>query len=268
MKDFEVQIAFGLSDRDKGLYDKYGVPAVEFANDGEYLPAIKLMDKVLSQSPNAEFALVLKANYLSNHIGDTLSFGESRGDVEATEEKTRKAKDNYTECIVLLTKAIKINPKNKGAKDLKKHIQSTSLKAIEDLLKTISKTKKDVAKRGNKGLEVNLICPYCEAQNIHEIKKSLEEYECPKCHKVFRSFVGEVRGVRGLGGYVAHEVVIRLKKIEGGEDIISYFSSYQGIELRSGDMIAIEYKKGLFGGYGNKPHLITNFSIGRSFSKI
>jgi hypothetical protein len=214
----------------------------------------------------------LKANYLSNHIGNTLSFGESRGNLEATEEKTRKAKENYKECIVLLTKAIKINPKNKGAKDLKKHIQSTSLKAIEELLKTISKTKKEVAKGGNKGgnkgLEVNLICPYCEVQNIYEIKKSLEEYECPKCHKVFRSFVGEVRGARGLGGYVAHEVVIRLKKIEGGEDIISYLSSYQGTELRSGDMIAIEYKKGLFGGYGNKPHLITNFSIGRSFSKI
>jgi len=120
----------------------------------------------------------------------------------------------------------------------------------------------------SKGTEFNLVCPYCDSQSKYKVFKTDEEYNCPNCKKTFRSVIGIARGARGLGGYVAHQVVIRLQKIEGGEDTITYYSSYQGVEIRANDVIAATYKRGLLGGWGNKPKLIQNFSIGQYFNHL
>ena len=97
--------------------------------------------------------------------------------------------------------------------------------------------------------KISLVCPYCENIDVQiEPKKTESEYTCPKCNKIFLGIVGTVRGARGLGGYVAHQVVIRIKNIEGGESTISYYSSYTGLEVRSGDLIAAVYKKGWLSG--------------------
>jgi predicted RNA-binding Zn-ribbon protein involved in translation (DUF1610 family) len=117
--------------------------------------------------------------------------------------------------------------------------------------------------------DVSLVCPYCENTNVDvEPKKTKCEYTCPKCNKTFLAVIGIARAARGLGGYVAQGVVIRIENIEGGESAISYFSTHEGLDVRSGDLIAAVYGKGLFGGYGNKPSLIQNFNLGTYAKKL
>jgi len=112
--------------------------------------------------------------------------------------------------------------------------------------------------------KISLFCPYCENTNVQvQPQKTRDEYICPSCNKTFLAIIGTVRGARGLGGYVAHQAVIRIKNIEGGESAISYRSTYQGLEVRSGDLISAIYKKGwLSSGYRDKPAIIQNFNLG------
>jgi len=106
-----------------------------------------------------------------------------------------------------------------------------------------------------------IVCPYCKNNNVLiGVKKTHDEYECPSCNRLFLSIIGKVRAVRGLGGQTSHTVTIRLKNMEGGESVINYFSDWQGIEMRAGDVIAITYKKGILGNYGPKPSYILNYS--------
>jgi len=148
------------------------------------------------------------------------------------------------------------------SKFIGKDLEFNYVKDNDEEIKGISENKL------SKGTEFNLVCPYCDSQSKYKVFKTDEEYDCPHCKKTFRSVIGIARGARGLGGYVAHQVVIRLQKIEGGEDTITYYSSYQGVEIRANDVIAATYKKGLFGGWGNKPKLIQNFSIGQYFNRL
>ena len=50
---FESKFTFSISAEDKNLYDKYGDPARELAKEGNCLSAIKLIDEILAESPNA-----------------------------------------------------------------------------------------------------------------------------------------------------------------------------------------------------------------------
>lgn len=265
----QFKLTFNLEDKDSELYRKYGEKAVELGSQGNYDEAIKLLDKVLAKKQKTEFALLLKANYYFNKVNEELELNEpvTPEEIPSVKKQASKIKKELGECLSLVEKVLKINPKNEGAKQIKEFIEKNSMKEVENLLKTIDKTKDNLNKKDDK-LNVNLLCPYCNSQNNQEVMKTEGEYVCPKCGKTFKSIVGIVRGARGLGGYVAHQVVIRIEKIEGGEDTISYYSSYQGVEARAKDFIAATYKKGLFGGYGVKPKLIQNFSIGQSFSKL
>ena len=102
-----------------------------------------------------------------------------------------------------------------------------------------------------------------------KVKKTEDRYYCTQCKKTFLAIIGEVRGARGLGGYVAHTVTIRLKNIEGGESVVNYYSGYQGNEFRSGDSIGVVYKKGgLSSSYGSKPTYIINWTTGLYSDKL
>ena len=39
-------MSFSISDKDKKLYDKYGIPAIELTNEGEFLAAAKLIERM------------------------------------------------------------------------------------------------------------------------------------------------------------------------------------------------------------------------------
>ncbi|RLG09259.1 hypothetical protein DRN73_10195 [Candidatus Pacearchaeota archaeon] len=264
----QFKLTFNLEDKDSELYHKYGEKAVELGSQGNYDEAIKLLDKVLAKKQKTEFALLMKANYYFNKVNEELELNEptTPEEIPLVKKQASKIKKDLNECLNLVEKVLKINPKNEGAKQIKKFIKDNSMKEVENLLKTIDKTKNNT-NNSNK-LKVNLLCPYCNSQNTQEVIKTEGEYNCPKCNRTFKSIVGIVRGARGLGGYVAHQVVIRIEKIEGGGDTISYPSSYQGVEARAKDLIAVTYKKGLFGGYGIKPKILQNFSIGQYFSKL
>ena len=71
---FEAKVSFSLNDKDKILYKKFGASAMELADKGELLSAIKIIDDILKENPNAEFALILKANYLVNYVNKNLHF--------------------------------------------------------------------------------------------------------------------------------------------------------------------------------------------------
>ncbi len=127
-ENFKVEFIFDLNDEDKKLYDKYAIPASEFASDGDFLSAIKLIDKILDINPNVEFALLFKANYLSNYTNLEINYPELNSDnIDEIIELATGYKNNYQECIKLIDKALKLNPKNKNAKLLKGHIKKTVL---------------------------------------------------------------------------------------------------------------------------------------------
>ncbi len=130
-------------------------------------------------------------------------------------------------------------------------------------------TQLEIEKRSEK---ISLVCPYCENPEVQvQPKKTEEEYNCPECNKEFLAIIGIVRGARGLGGYVAHQVVIRIKNIEGGESTISYYPRYQGLDIRSGDLISAIYKMEsgwLSSGYSDKPALMQNFNLGTYTTKL
>ncbi len=268
--EFQAKMSFSISDEDKKLYDKYGIPAIELANDGEFLAAVKLIDKILKQNPKCEFALLLKANYLFNHVNHNLEFDEiSPESIDKIRKQAEGFKEQLEECINLINKALKINPKNKDAKGLKDFIEKNSLKEVNNLIKSAKDTKQRLSKSSS-GMDAKVICPYCKKEDVMiKVKKTNDEYNCPNCNKTFLAIIGEVRGARGLGGYVAHTVTIRLRNIEGGESVINYYSGYQGNEFRSGDMIGAIYKKGwLSGGYGSKPAYIINWTTGLYSDKL
>lgn len=268
--EFQAKISFSISDKDKKLYDKYGVPAIELANDGEFLAAVKLIDKILKQNPKCEFALLLKANYLFNHVNNNIKFDEIGPDnIDKIIKQAEDFKKQLEECVKLIDKALKINPKNKDAKGLKEFIEKNSLKEVKNLIKSTKDIKQELTKPAS-GIDAKIICPYCKKDDVMiKVKKTKDEYTCPKCNKTFLAIIGEVRGARGLGGYVAHTVTIRIRNIEGGESIINYYSTYQGNEFRSGDLIGAVYKKGwLSGSYGSKPAYIINWTIGIYSDKL
>ena len=121
----------------------------------------------------------------------------------------------------------------------------------------------------NRPKRICLVCPYCGKEVEAKPKKTNDEYTCPNCDKVFLSVVGTVRGVKEVGGYAPVKVIIRIENVEGGESTITYFSSRSGLELRSGDLVSANYKKGLLGGgYGNKPSSIQNFTLGEYYREI
>ncbi len=270
-KKFTAEMSFKLNEEDSKLYHKYGVPAIELANDGEYLAAVKLIEKVLTENPKSEFALLLKANYLFNHINDHLDFEDATPDNLAIIKKQAQGfKAKLDECIELIEKALKINPSNKEAKQLKEFIEGQPLKTVNDFLKTIDETKAKVSTSHEHGTDARLICPYCKFEDLMvKVKKTEDEYSCTKCKKFFWAIIGEVRGARGLGGYVAHTVTIRLRNIDGGESVVNYYSGYQGNEFRSGDSIGVVYKKGwLSSSYGSKPTYIINWTTGLYSDKL
>ncbi len=134
------------------------------------------------------------------------------------------------------------------------------------MLKQARKAKKSISKK----LTVKLICPYCKYDElINEVDKSEDEYTCEKCNKKFLAVIGQVRAARGLGGHVAPTVTIRLNNVEGGERSINYFSTHQGNDFRSGDLIGIIYKKGwLTGSYRTKQYYILNWTTGVYSDKL
>lgn len=262
--EFQAKMSFKVSDKDKKLYDKYGVPAIELANEGEFLAAVKLLDRILKENPKCEFALLLKANYLFNHVNQNLVFDEvNPNNIDKIKQQAEGFKKQLEECINLIDNALKINPKNKDAKGLEEFIENNSLKEVTNLIKSAKDTKQRIGKSAS-GIDVKVNCPYCRKEGVMiKVKRTHDEYNCPSCNKTFLAIIGEVRGARGLGGYVAHTVTIRLRNIEGGESVINYYSTYQGNEFRSSDMIGAIYKKGwLSGGYGSKPTYIINWTTG------
>ena len=263
-KKFTTEMSFKLHEEDSKLYHKYGVPAIELANKGDFLEAVKLIDKVLKENSKCEFALLLKANYLFNHVNHTLKFDEiSPESTDKIRKQAEGIKEQLEECVNLIEKAIKINPKNKEAKGLKDFIEKNSLKAVNNLIKSAKDNKQKLIKSAS-GMDAKVICPYCKNDDVMiKVKKTEDEYNCPKCNKTFLAVIGEVRGARGLGGYVSHPVTIRLRNIEGGESLINYHSSYSGNDFRSGDLICAVYKKNwLSSSYGSKPTYIINWTTG------
>ena len=136
---FLGRIPFKLKEKDKKLYDEYGKDAIEFAKRGQLLNAINLFDKILEEDPDVEFALVLKANNLFNHISLNLNFDDIGSvDVKVIKNRAENAKQQLQECINLIERALKINPINKEVEELKKFISGTPLKGIEEILKNIN----------------------------------------------------------------------------------------------------------------------------------
>ena len=266
VKKFTAKMSFKLKKEDSKLYHKYGVPAIELANDGEYLAAIKLLDKVLKENLNSEFALLLKANYLFNYFNENQDFeAATPTNLVKIKKQALELKIKLEECINLIDKVLKLNPKNKEAKEFRTFVSGEPLKSINSLLKKVNETEDSISKFHRiEGTDAKLICPYCKFVNLMvKVKKTEDEYNCSKCNKTFLAIIGEVRAARGLGGYVAHTVTIRLKNIEGGESVVNYYSTYQGNEFRSGDIIGVVYKKGwLSNSYGSKPTYIMNWNTG------
>ena len=138
---FESKFTFSISAEDKKLYDNYGDPAKELAKEGNFLSAIKLIDEILTESPNAGFALILKANYLFNHINKNLKFDRiTQNNIGSIKKQALNFKNQFKECINLIDKALKINPENKEAKEFKNFIENP-LKEIDDFIKLIETTK-------------------------------------------------------------------------------------------------------------------------------
>jgi len=272
--EFQAKMSFSISDKDKKLYDKYGIPAIELANDGEFLAAVKLIDKILKQNPKCEFALLLKANYLFNHVNQNLQLDEvSPENIKKIHKQTKDFKKQLEECIKLIDKALKINSKNKDAKGLKDFIEKNSLKEVNNLIKTIASTTKSIKAQNREGpISAKLTCPYCGLENFDiSVKKTEDVYTCPKCKKSIKAIVGIVRAREGrfrTWGYGQTPYTIRLKTLEGQEKAIFFTSDYK-FEVRSGDQIALLYKKGwLSSNYSDKPCGIINWTIGVYFDKI
>lgn len=253
MSDQKFRIKFNLDSEDKELYHKYGIRAIELANDEEYVAAIKLLDKVLKQKQNVEFALVLKANYISNYVDTEIgSIDFSPEDSYCDDTLTKKLKsltEKLKDALYLINKAIQINPSNKESMKLMSLIEKT-IKKYGLFSKQVGKTKNQIINNNNsKSLQFTIICPYCQLNNefTHtfnaKITQTRNEFICDTYQKSFVIFIGEVRAVRGLGGRFTHLVTIRLKNIEDGESVINYDSRYQGNEFRSRDIIAIGYKQ-------------------------
>src|SRR3989344_4426975 len=116
---FKTAMKFSLKEEDSNLYHKYGIPAIELASDGEYLAAIKLLDKILKTNPQVEFALLLKANYMFNYVNKNIemptAIPENIKEIKSIGTQLQK---ELGKCINLIDQALKLNPKNKSAMDL------------------------------------------------------------------------------------------------------------------------------------------------------
>ena len=189
---FEAQWKFSLKDKDSKLYHKYGVPAIELANDGEYLAAVKLIDKILKDNSKVEFALLLKANYMLNYVTNSFDFGEvTPEDLEKAKTKTQKLKKDLEECIRLIDEALKLNPKNTNGKSLKSFIQKNALKETNKLLDPIPEK--------NEIVDTSFACPYCT--KVIEVQEGVQDkvmdIECEFCNKTFKCYTGKILVIRG-----------------------------------------------------------------------
>ena len=99
-----------------------------------------MIDEILTESPNAEFALILKANYLFNQINKNLHFDRvTPNNINSIKKQALNFKNQFEECISLIDKALKINQENKEAKEFKNFIENP-LKEIDDFIKSIETT--------------------------------------------------------------------------------------------------------------------------------
>ena len=158
----------------------------------------------------------------------------------------------------------KVSEENKKEFEIMIKNLNQTLKYIKEGQKEIEKTQKAQKEAGPQ-----IICPYCKKQFLIDGTKTSAEYTCSECEKTFLGIMGTVLGARGLGGYVAHQAVIRVQNKEGGIATITYYAKYQGSDIFTGDFIAAIYKKGaLSGEYGTRPAIIQNFTQGTYTTKL
>lgn len=263
VKKLKQETQFKVEKKEKALYDKYGVPAVELAEDGEYFSAIKLIDKILKTNPKVEFALYLKASYLFNHVTENVEFPEiTLENYEKIKGTYKKIKEDLEECISLLDKLLKINPKNKNAKELKNFIKENALKQAKKGLIDFKKIKLTE--------DAHYVCPYCHKE--FKVKNGLQEkereIECELCHKTFVSITGVVSVKRGRTNaavqYGAEPISITLKM--GKEENTVNFTTNFRFLVNKGDKISFIYKKGfLSSSYRTIPSYIYNWSANDVF---
>jgi tetratricopeptide (TPR) repeat protein len=263
----QFKLTFNLEDEDSELYNKYGKKAVELGSQGNYDEAIKLLDKVLAKKQKTEFALLLKANYYFNKVNEELELNDpaTPEEIPLVKKQASKIKKELTECLNLVEKVLKINPKNEGAKQIKKFIENNSMKEVENLLKTIKKTSKNIPSRK---FGCKLICPYCNNEYIKEFgtdeKKVKDEFieECPKCSKEYKVLSGKVTLWRSRGtGVVSFglpEYTIRIKN-QDGERMMIFNSNYNLLHIKTGDGVYFTFKKKfLSSSFSDKPSGILN----------
>ena len=170
--------------------------------------------------------------------------------------KSRGGKSEYTEVEIKCSQCNHLIDKIKIKKNQEIIIRDSCPKCGVSFEANISNTN---VKREDE--DISLICPYCDYKNIFKFKKAECFYTCKKCHKEFKAISGIVESAKGLMGYIAKPVSIRIKDpFTGDINIISYYGGKGGWDLNRGDRVSIIFRKGILGGYGKEPHSIENYT--------
>ncbi|MBI2665823.1 hypothetical protein HYX12_04335 [Candidatus Woesearchaeota archaeon] len=261
---FQADMKFSLNEEDSKLYHKYGVPAVELAKDGEYLAAVKLLDKILKINPQVEFALLLKANYMFNYVNKNFEMPEVIPEnVGKIKSVCTKIKKELEECISLIDQAHKLNPKNKNAIDLKTFIEKNSLKQAKQLLASIEE-KDEIIDNDN-----SFACPYCEREiNVKNGVQDKEmEIECGLCHKKCKCITGVIQVIRGRTNAVVQygpEPIAITLKLSNGTETINFQTHYRFL-VHKGDKVSFIFLRKSNSSYEEVPSYIFNWSSGEIY---
>jgi len=185
----------------------------------------------------------------------------SHENIEKIKDYTEKLKEELEECLHLIDQALKLNPKNKSALDLKNFIETRSLKEVKKLLTTVSKTS-DMR-------DDSFCCPYCEQEiNVRGGMKHKEmEIECELCHKKFRSLTGIVQIIRGRTNSIVQygpEPISITIKLSNGIETINFQTHYRFL-IHKGDEISFIFLKESNSSYEEMPSYIFNWSSSESY---
>lgn len=91
-------------------------------------------------------------------------------------------------------------------------------------------------------MQVNIVCPKCEKQNLFELKSHGSfGVTCPSCDTEFQALFGITRSKRSRGHKATNSRHFDLRVIfEAREDLLSFESDrYDDVELRSKDQFVV-----------------------------
>jgi len=108
----------------------------------------------------------------------------------------------------------------------------------------------------------NIVCPYCEAQSLQEVKDDYSKAHCPKCSNDFTFFLTSVRAKRGRASRGQREYVIRYFDRYAGEGELRFIDGGgSDLDIRSGDVIYACHKLDKNKARARDPSILCNLTI-------